>query len=95
MHSLTVIYYLAEERDQMIKGLEQIAEEWQSGVFQVLSSDEDIHSANERRLKVQMVVRLNNDLLFSFTLPVYLVNFMTGISRRRNRRQTAHRKKSK
>ena len=31
-------------------GLDSVAEEWRRGVFVVLSSDEDIHTANERRL---------------------------------------------
>lgn len=30
----------------------QVGEEWESGTFKVESGDEDIHTANERRLKV-------------------------------------------
>lgn len=31
----------------------QISEEWSKGVFVVKPGDEDIHTANERRLKVR------------------------------------------
>ena len=33
-----------------MKGLDQVAVEWEKNEFKVLSSDEDIHTANERRL---------------------------------------------
>jgi argininosuccinate lyase len=39
-----------EERNQIIDGLEQVAEEWQAGSFQLEPGDEDIHTAVERRL---------------------------------------------
>lgn len=39
-----------EERDQLISGLEKVKEEWDSGSFVIKSGDEDIHTANERRL---------------------------------------------
>nr|CAG8524212.1 11408_t:CDS:2 [Entrophospora candida] len=39
-----------EERDSLIRGLEQVLEEWESGKFEIKSGDEDIHTANERRL---------------------------------------------
>ena len=32
------------------KGFSQIAQEWQTDTFEVKSNDEDIHTANERRL---------------------------------------------
>ena len=38
------------ERDRIIAGLEQIAEEFATGAFRTVSSDEDIHTAVERRL---------------------------------------------
>ncbi|KAK7087754.1 argininosuccinate lyase-like [Littorina saxatilis] len=41
----------AEERDSILKGLEQIKGEWASGSFDLKPGDEDIHTANERRLK--------------------------------------------
>lgn len=31
----------------------QISEEWSKGVFVIQAGDEDIHTANERRLKVK------------------------------------------
>lgn len=31
-------------------GLEQVLKEWQDGTFKIVQSDEDIHTANERRL---------------------------------------------
>jgi argininosuccinate lyase len=39
-----------EERSAIVAGLEQVGEEWQSGSFAIQPDDEDIHSANERRL---------------------------------------------
>ncbi len=39
-----------EERNSIVNGLEQVGEEWQSGSFTIQPDDEDIHSANERRL---------------------------------------------
>jgi argininosuccinate lyase len=41
---------LPEEAEAIIRGLDAVAAEWQSGAFQILSGDEDIHTANERRL---------------------------------------------
>jgi argininosuccinate lyase len=38
------------EADQLVVGLEQVAAEWAEGVFKLTASDEDIHTANERRL---------------------------------------------
>lgn len=35
----------------MSDGLTRVAEEWRTGSFRVLAGDEDVHSANERRLK--------------------------------------------
>ena len=40
----------AEERDQLIQGLEVVAREFKAGEFHIRSSDEDIHTAVERRL---------------------------------------------
>ena len=40
----------AEERDALLAGLEQVAEEWRGGQFQLAPGDEDIHTAVERRL---------------------------------------------
>ncbi|XP_046852052.1 argininosuccinate lyase-like isoform X2 [Xenia sp. Carnegie-2017] len=39
-----------DEMTSIIKGLEMIKEEWLSGVFKLQPGDEDIHTANERRL---------------------------------------------
>ncbi|PWN44269.1 putative ARG4-arginosuccinate lyase [Ceraceosorus guamensis] len=41
----------AEERDQIVAGLDRVGEEWKAGKFQAAPDDEDIHTANERRLK--------------------------------------------
>lgn len=38
------------ERDAIVRGLEQVRAEFQSGEFQIASGDEDIHTAVERRL---------------------------------------------
>ncbi|KAM8951475.1 argininosuccinate lyase isoform 2-T2 [Lycaon pictus] len=40
-----------EEMDQILHALDKVAEEWAQGTFKVNPSDEDIHTANERRLK--------------------------------------------
>mmetsp|Transcript_9569 Transcript_9569/g.12656 ORF Transcript_9569/g.12656 Transcript_9569/m.12656 type:complete len:469 (-) Transcript_9569:618-2024(-) len=39
-----------EERDLIIEGLGKVGEEWASGTFVEKPGDEDIHTANERRL---------------------------------------------
>ena len=39
-----------DERDQLVEGLGKVAEEWAADAFVVKSGDEDIHTANERRL---------------------------------------------
>lgn len=42
---------LKEEEFQAIQaGLEQVKKEWENGNFQIKDGDEDIHTANERRL---------------------------------------------
>uniref|UniRef100_A0A8C7JTP2 Argininosuccinate lyase n=1 Tax=Oncorhynchus kisutch TaxID=8019 RepID=A0A8C7JTP2_ONCKI len=41
----------AEEKDYILHGMDQIHDEWAKGVFEVKPGDEDIHTANERRLK--------------------------------------------
>ncbi|XP_013884287.1 argininosuccinate lyase [Austrofundulus limnaeus] len=41
----------AEEMAQILDGLNQVSEEWSKGVFVLKPEDEDIHTANERRLK--------------------------------------------
>ncbi len=40
----------ADERDQLIQGLEAVAREFEAGEFEFAPSDEDIHTAVERRL---------------------------------------------
>jgi argininosuccinate lyase len=39
-----------DERDALIEGLGKVAEEWAADAFEVKDGDEDIHTANERRL---------------------------------------------
>ncbi|KAG5221182.1 argininosuccinate lyase [Salix suchowensis] len=39
-----------EERDKIVDGLKRVGEEWEDGVFKPQPDDEDIHTANERRL---------------------------------------------
>uniref|UniRef100_A0A5F9C3U6 Argininosuccinate lyase n=1 Tax=Oryctolagus cuniculus TaxID=9986 RepID=A0A5F9C3U6_RABIT len=46
------------ERDQILRGLDKVAEEWAQGTFKLNPNDEDIHTANERRLKVVTDLRL-------------------------------------
>ncbi|XP_012736877.2 argininosuccinate lyase [Fundulus heteroclitus] len=40
-----------EEMEHILQGMDQISEEWSKGVFLIKPEDEDIHTANERRLK--------------------------------------------
>ncbi|NWZ40215.1 ARLY2 lyase, partial [Brachypodius atriceps] len=39
------------ELEKILNGLEKVSEEWSKGAFVLKQSDEDIHTANERRLK--------------------------------------------
>ena len=39
-----------QEAEQIVAGLERIAAEWRAGQFEIQAGDEDIHTANERRL---------------------------------------------
>ncbi|KAF8078053.1 argininosuccinate lyase [Lyophyllum atratum] len=49
--SLTRVGILTREEEKRITdGLELVLKEWQNGQFQVQADDEDIHTANERRL---------------------------------------------
>ncbi|PVD32914.1 hypothetical protein C0Q70_08361 [Pomacea canaliculata] len=41
----------AEECQTIIQGLDKVKEEWMNGCFEIKPQDEDIHTANERRLK--------------------------------------------
>ena len=38
------------EADQLVNGLEKVGQEWIANTFVAVASDEDIHTANERRL---------------------------------------------
>ena len=40
----------SEEANQMSSGLDAVEREWRDGTFEIKPSDEDIHTANERRL---------------------------------------------
>ncbi|KDN45907.1 putative ARG4-arginosuccinate lyase [Tilletiaria anomala UBC 951] len=40
-----------DERDQIIAGLDAVGKEWKEDKFVIAEDDEDIHTANERRLK--------------------------------------------
>ena len=39
-----------DETATIIEGLDKVAKEWQDGNFEIKQGDEDIHTANERRL---------------------------------------------
>jgi len=39
-----------QERDALVNGLQKVGEEWKNGTFEISPRDEDIHTANERRL---------------------------------------------
>ncbi|KAK6342522.1 argininosuccinate lyase [Orbilia javanica] len=51
------------ERDQMVQGLDKVKEEWQAGIFVIKPVfDEDIHTANERRLQELTGPRISGKL---------------------------------
>ncbi|XP_069703021.1 argininosuccinate lyase [Periplaneta americana] len=51
-HALKNAGLLTEEEEQAIQdGLKLVSQEWKQDEFKLLPSDEDIHTANERRLK--------------------------------------------
>ncbi|CAO3608170.1 unnamed protein product [Cunninghamella blakesleeana] len=39
-----------QERDQLVEGLQSVMKEWENKTFELKPGDEDIHTANERRL---------------------------------------------
>lgn len=39
-----------EEAKQIVEGLSAVEKEWEADQFKIVSGDEDIHTANERRL---------------------------------------------
>lgn len=41
----------ADEREDIYEGLEKVRHEWEAGTFEIRPGDEDVHTANERRLK--------------------------------------------
>ncbi|NWH40984.1 ARLY2 lyase, partial [Chloropsis hardwickii] len=51
------------ELEKILGGLEKISEEWSKGAFVLQQTDEDIHTANERRLKVCLLQPLVPDPL--------------------------------
>ncbi|MES1913887.1 MAG: hypothetical protein MHM6MM_006034, partial [Cercozoa sp. M6MM] len=50
-----------EETNSLVAGLQTVLEEWENGTFVELPSDEDIHTANERRL-VELVGEVGKKL---------------------------------
>uniref|UniRef100_A0A8C1IIW1 Argininosuccinate lyase n=1 Tax=Cyprinus carpio TaxID=7962 RepID=A0A8C1IIW1_CYPCA len=46
------------EMEQILTGLDKVFDEWSKGEFKIKPGDEDIHTANERRLKVATDMRL-------------------------------------
>lgn len=47
-----------EECEAITSGLQRVEEEWATNTFVILPDDEDIHTANERRLKVCTVLEV-------------------------------------
>uniref|UniRef100_A0A0B7A3W4 Argininosuccinate lyase n=1 Tax=Arion vulgaris TaxID=1028688 RepID=A0A0B7A3W4_9EUPU len=41
----------SDERQDIYEGLEKVRHEWEAGTFEIRPGDEDVHTANERRLK--------------------------------------------
>lgn len=50
-----------EEVDAIVAGLEAVAREWEEGSFKLMASDEDVHTANERRL-TEMIGKVGGKL---------------------------------
>ncbi|EPQ58220.1 argininosuccinate lyase [Gloeophyllum trabeum ATCC 11539] len=49
--SLTLIGILTKDEEaKIVEGLKKVGQEWENGTFEVKPDDEDIHTANERRL---------------------------------------------
>ncbi|KAH9502910.1 hypothetical protein Btru_074762 [Bulinus truncatus] len=41
----------SDEKEDIYEGLEKVSHEWEAGTFEIKPGDEDVHTANERRLK--------------------------------------------
>lgn len=64
---------LSEEEGNLIcEGLDQIETEWQENRFVIKDNDEDIHTANERRLTVMELNLLN----YSQHIHKYSINWI-------------------
>ncbi|KZT26302.1 argininosuccinate lyase, partial [Neolentinus lepideus HHB14362 ss-1] len=49
--SLALVLILTEEEvSKIVEGLKKVGQEWENGTFEIKPDDEDIHTANERRL---------------------------------------------
>lgn len=58
--SLNKINLLTDEETKSIcEGLEKVKEEWSSGEIVIKQGDEDVHTVNERRLKVRPQLKLS------------------------------------
>ncbi|CAO2629818.1 Argininosuccinate lyase [Lemmus lemmus] len=53
------------ETQQILQGLDKVADEWAQGTFKLHPNDEDIHTANERRLKVWHTLLPKKSVAFS------------------------------
>lgn len=68
----------SDESTDIIQGLDKVASEWEGGTFEIKQGDEDIHTANERRL-TELIGSVGgklhtgrNELSWSVRLPVRL-----------------------
>ena len=82
-----------DETATIIEGLDKVAKEWQDDNFQIKQGDEDIHTANERRLSELIgsvggklhTGRSRNDQVVSLSWPSLQAHGITHInSARRN-----------
>lgn len=48
-----------DEKEQIKNGLDRVKIEWEKNIFEIKNGDEDIHTANERRLKVGLPSKLH------------------------------------
>lgn len=69
-----------EEASTIADGLSRVGKEWQDGAFEIKQGDEDIHTANERRLSELIgsvggklhTGRSRNDQVHILLMPIWL-----------------------
>ncbi len=68
-----------EEASKLLEGLDKVAKEWENGSFVIVASDEDIHTANERRLS-ELIGASIGGIITSFFYHSSLSSFHLSLS---------------